>query len=226
MRSAYPRFADKVTAVMNGADPEDVPLERPWTFDRFLCVHSGTIYLDRMPVALLKAARRTIDALSLSPAEFGVAFRGVVDESLQGPLRDLVESLALTDYVQVLPRVAREEAMRWTSEAQLCIVLPQDSRMALPSKVFELAQLPSWLLVFAPADSATATALIGTEAVVVEPHDDTTASKAMIACVSQFRERVRPRPVDVKGAMQRSTQVDILEARLRQIVDRKQATHA
>ncbi len=218
MRSAYPDSAAKVVAVMNGADPDDVPAEQPWNFERFLCVHSGTIYLDRMPVALLKAARHVIDTLSLTPAEFGVAFRGAVDESLQRPLAALVDSLGLGEYVQVLPRVPREEAMRWTAEAQLCVVLPQDSLMALPSKVFELAQLPSWLLVFAPNDSATATALRGLSASVVEPDDVEGAAAAILEAVQQFRQRARPRPVDAAGAMQRSTQVDKLEARLEQIV--------
>jgi glycosyltransferase involved in cell wall biosynthesis len=218
MRAAYPECADKVVVVMNGADPEDIPSQQPWSFERFLCVHSGTIYLDRMPEALLEAARRVIDELSLTPAEFGVAFRGVVDESLQRPLAALVDSLGLIDYVQVLPRVPRDEAMRWTAEAQMCVVLPQDSRMALPSKVFELAQLPSWLLVFAPDDSATATALRGSSALVVEPADVAGASDAILAAVRQFRQRLRPQPVDASGAMQRATQVDKLEARLERIV--------
>jgi hypothetical protein len=218
MRSVYPECAGKVIAVMNGADPEDVPAERPWIFDRFLCVHSGTIYLDRMPIALLRAARQTIDVLSLTPDEFGLAFRGVVDESLQGQLRALIESLDLQEFVQVLPRVPREEAMRWTAEAQLCVVLPQDSRMALPSKVFELAQIPSWLLVFAPNDSATATALRGTTAFVVETDDVAGASAVMLEAVQQFRNGIRPTPVDATGVMRRVLQVDKLEERLHRIV--------
>jgi len=122
----------------------------------------------------------------------------------------LVESLNLTPYVEILPRIARQEAMRWTASAQLCVVLPQDSKMALPSKVFELAQLRSWLLVFAPGDSATATALRGTSAFVVEPEDEVAAAEALHKAIVAFRAGQRPAPVDLQGAMLRERQAQKL----------------
>ena len=214
MRREYPGAASRIVYVMNGADPEDIPETPDWSGDRFMCVHSGTIYLDRMPIALLRAARTVIDRLSLSPREFGIAFRGVVEDRMQQQIVQLVESLDLTPYVEILPRIERKEAMRWTASAQLCVVLPQDSKMALPSKVFELAQLRSWMLVFAPSDSATATALRGTTAFVVEPEDESAATDALLQAIAAFRAGDRPVAVDLEGAMLRERQAEKLHGYL------------
>ena len=132
-------------------------------------------------------------------------------------MMQLVRSLNLESYVEVLPRVGRVEAMRWTAAAQVCVVLPQDSRMALPSKVFELAQLRSWLLVFASPDSATASALNGTGATVVAPTDERGATAALHRAILAFRAGERPPRADSAGLMLRSQQVEKLQAHLDRI---------
>lgn len=217
LQKAYPKIANRIIHVMNGADPEDIPETPDWTTERFTCVHSGTIYLDRMPVALLRAARIAIDQLSLSTREFGVAFRGVIEERMRVEISELAASLDLSAFVEILPRIDRQEAMRWTALSQMCVVLPQDSKMALPSKVFELAQLRSWMLVFAPEDSATSTVLLGTSATVVGVTDATGAADAIINAILAFRSGIRPEAVDRDGTMLRSRQAEKLRQNLVEI---------
>ena len=71
-----------------------------------------------------------------------------------------VESLArnagVEAFVRVQPRGSRAEAFAFLARAAMLVVLPQDSTMAVPAKLFDYMQFDAAVLALASAESATA----------------------------------------------------------------------
>jgi glycosyltransferase involved in cell wall biosynthesis len=168
MRARYPEAADRIEAVLNGCDDEPVPARRG---SRFVVAYAGTIYLDRDPRLLLRAAARVIAERGLEPDAFGIELMGNVESYAGESVASLAEAEGIHDHVALRPRGTRAEALDFLSRASLLVSLPQDSHMAIPSKVYEYMQFEAWLLALAEPRSATARLLAGSAADVVLPGD-------------------------------------------------------
>ncbi len=186
MRLAYPRAAERIIAVPNGHDDDPVPvLERD---PRFVVAYAGTIYLDRNPRTLFRAAAEFVRRTGVSPNGFGVEFMGDV-ASLDGvPLEQIAHEEGVGEFVRIHAARPRREAMEFLARATMVVVLPQDSDMAIPAKLFEYMRFPAWLLVFAAPESATARLLDGVDAHVIAP-DDVAAIASVLE--SRFRDYMR-----------------------------------
>ena len=95
-------------------------------------------------------------------------------------------------YVHLRPAGTRREALQFLSQAQLLVVLPQDSDLAVPAKIFDYMRCDAWVLALARRDSAVELLLRGSRADVLAPGDDPGIARLLADRVTQFRRGDRP----------------------------------
>lgn len=210
--SRYPDRADRFMTVMNGADPLRAELTSPVARSaRFTIGYAGNIYAGRDPTVFFAALARVIRDLSLTPEEIGADFLGGGDYA-----RNIVLSAAreagIAPFVTHTPRQSHREAIAFLSRATMLLNLPQHHHLAIPAKVFEYVQMPSWLLVLAEPGSATELLFRDSTADVVDPQDvDGIAERLRCRFSQHTREGgERPSPVNASGRFDRDRQSQIL----------------
>lgn len=208
MRARYPAHAERILCVMNGCDDETLPPPRRGA--RFVIAYLGTIYLDRDPTLLFRAAASVARELGLGPADLSVEFMGEAGHVRGVPTEAIAEREGIGPFFRRHPPAPRAAAMEFLAGASLLVNLHQDSRMAIPSKIFEYVRFPAWVLALAEPGSASELALRGTSALVVPPGDAPAIAAALRRCVVDFRAGKRPEPVADGSALSREAQAAIL----------------
>ena len=207
LRQAYPDLKAPTITVTNGYDEDVPPADRPRK--RFVISYAGTVYLDRDPRPLFRASSRLIRERSLSRDEFAIAFMG--EGNLDGlTIPELAEAEGLGDYIDVRPGGPRREALKFLAEATVLVSLPQDSDMAIPSKVFEYMQYNAWLLALAKPRSATALLLQDTPADVIEPGDEEALFQVLARHYDQHLRGESPPRIADDRRFSREQQAEIL----------------
>lgn len=169
MAKRYPSAAARIVAVPNGYDEDVVPPSRPSA--RFTLAYAGTIYLDRDPRPLFRAASQVIRAHRQTPETFAIELMGDV-EALDGvPIPQMAAEEGIESFVHIRKRGSRREALEFLASASMLVLLPQDSDVAIPAKLFEYMRFDASLMVLATPWSATARLLQGVDAGVVAPDD-------------------------------------------------------
>lgn len=191
MKTAYPDHAERILTIGNGCD--DDPLPDVEASPRFIIAFAGAIYLDRSPAVLFRAVARVVEELELAPEDLTVEFMGYIDP-LCG-VDELVASTRLSAFVRLIPPGTHAEAARFLAGAAMLLNLPQDSHMAIPSKVYEYMRYSAFLLVLAEAGSATERLLRETGADVVAPSDERAIADAIRARYLAWRSGHRPDPI-------------------------------
>jgi glycosyltransferase involved in cell wall biosynthesis len=189
----YPEAAGRTVAVLNGFDPE--PPSRPVDDGPFTIAYAGTIYLDRDPRPLLRAAASVVRTESLTPERFRLVFLGQAAGYGGVMIEELAAQAGLAAHVDVLGRLPRREALAVLARAHQLVVLPQDSHLAVPAKLYEYMTFPSWILAIADPGSAVAETLAGTAADVVAAGDSEPMAEAIRRCIERRRRCGRPTPI-------------------------------
>jgi hypothetical protein len=204
MRARHPARAARIRTVLNGFD--DDPLPRVGRGDRFLLAYAGAVYIDRTPEAVFAAAARVVDALSLTPDDFGIEFMGPVDMLGERPIETLAERAGIGAFVRVHPPGTRAEAARFLAGAHMLLNLPQDSHKAIPSKIYEYMRFDAWMLVLADRDSATGRLLRDTGADVVAPDDIEGIARALRSRIEAHRRGETAQPLASEETLSRRAQ--------------------
>ena len=208
----YPSLADRIVTVMNGSD--DDPLPPPRRDRTFVLAYAGTIYLDRDPRPLFRAAAQVVRELALTPDDFSIRFIGDVGNFSGVPIGEMAREAGVADFVQHGPPRPRHEAMRFLADAAMLVSLPQDSDMAIPAKLFEYVRFNAWLLVMAEPESATGRLLAGSAADVVRPTDEPGLAAVLRQRYEQHRAGIVPEPVGADGRFSRRGQAQPLLDRI------------
>ncbi len=217
MASRYPDQNDRIIVAANGFD-DDEPLPRPVRDGRFLIGFAGSVYLDRTPKLLFEAAGRVVRELGLSPADFGIELMGHHITGDEGrPIRDMAERAGIEHFVQLHPPGTRQQAAEFLARGAMLVNLPQDSHLAIPSKVFQYMRYDAWLLALARRDSATELLLRETEADVVSPDDVEGLTELLRIRYADHRAGRRPEPIAREVRFGRSAQAELLFDALEQI---------
>ena len=208
LQRVYPELAAPILTVTNGYDDEPLPAQR--AARRFLVAYAGTIYLDRDPRPLFRAAARVIRELRLNPSDFGLAFMGSAGSLGGVNVREMAAEEGVANYVELRPNGPRRDALEFLANATMLVSLPQDSDMAIPSKIFEYMRYNAWLLAFAAPESATSLLLAGTSADVVRHEDVDALARVLRRRYEQhLRGEVPPRIADDRR-FSRERQAEIL----------------
>lgn len=213
----HPGLGERIIAVLNGFDDERVP--PPSVQAAFTLVYAGTVYLDRDPAMLLAPVAELVRRDGLAPSDLQLVFVGDVESDTGAGLADVAATLGLDGFVQVRGRVSRAEAMAVLATADLNVVLPQDSHLAVPSKVYEYLRFPAWLLALAEPHSATAKTLAETGADVVRPDDRTAIIERIAERIAQRTRSGRPAPLAERAQhLSRRAQADLLFGRIAALI--------
>ncbi|MDQ6828452.1 MAG: hypothetical protein M3081_06250 [Gemmatimonadota bacterium] len=208
MQARYPDAADRIITVMNGYDDERLPRTRRDA--RFTLLYAGTIYLDRDPRLLFRAAARVIRELALTPAQFGMEFIGAADTYAGAEIVGMAAQEGIREFVRSRPPMSRAMAMQELAGATMLVSLPQDSDMAIPSKVFEYMRFEAWVLALTTPQSATAGVLGVTGADVCAPDDVDGIAAVLARRYRQFAAGEMPPRLAQDERFSRRTQARIL----------------
>lgn len=205
MRYAYPEAANRIMAVLNGYDDTAVPVvPRGRTF---VIAYAGSVYLDRDPRPLIQATARVIRNRGLKPDDIRIEFLG----ELEGrSLEDIAAAEGIASFVRQHGPVPRRAAMEFQAAASMLVCLYQDSRLAIPAKVYEYMLFDASMLVFADRDSATADLLARTEAHVVAPDDIAGIEAAIERRYAEHVAGIRPRRLAGDPRFSRRSQAAVL----------------
>jgi hypothetical protein len=208
MAVRYPWAADRIVTIQNGSDDEPVPVVAD--DGQFKIRFAGTIYLDRDPRLVFRAAAAVVRRLQLTPNEFRLEFMGEVGEFGGRSLLSIAADEGLDGFVGVQGRRPRSEATEFLAGATMLLSLPQDADLCVPAKIFEYSRFDAWILILATARSATARVFAGSGADVTDPGDVEGMSEVIAARYAEFRQRGRPRAVGYDGRFERKRQVELL----------------
>jgi len=195
MQAIYPSKRSQIIAVMNGYDEEASRFAQGE--QKFKIAYAGVVYLDRDPRLLLKAVAQVVRSLGLTPSDIAMEFMGHVQSYQNASLQSLADAEGIADYVRILGPGPRDAALAFLSRASVLVSLPQDSDMAIPSKIFEYMQFDAWILAIAQRGSATELLLRDSEADVVAPDDVEGMANALLSRFRQYRSGARPAPLSV-----------------------------
>jgi glycosyltransferase involved in cell wall biosynthesis len=210
MRGVYRSAASRIIAVPNGFDDEPLPSTPSRPGRRFTIAYAGTIYLDRDPRVLFRAAARLITDRHLTPRDFGIELMGHV-QSLDGVgIEHIARDEGIADYVRAVPPRPRREALEFLSRASMLLVLPQDSDMAIPAKVFDYMRYDAWMLALADHGSAVEQLLRPSGADIVAPDALDTLSAVLQLRYIQHLRGERPVSLSVNEHYSRRAQADRL----------------
>jgi hypothetical protein len=208
MQREYPEAKGRMIAALNGADEEVLPAQRYGR--RFTLAFAGTIYVDRDPRPLLRGARRVVDELALTPADFGIDFIGNVEGYGGVPIPEMAREEGVGDFVTVGGPRPRREALDFLAGAQMLVSLPQDGKHQIPAKIYEYLNFPAWLLVFAQPESAPDLLLRGTSADVLPLDDEARTAAVIRERYLEYRRGERPSAINADGRFSRAKQAAVL----------------
>ena len=213
MRAAYPERAGIIETIRNGCDDEPLPPAR--RDGRFTIRFAGSIYIDRDPRLVFRAAAALIRDLRLTPAQFAIELVGDVDRFAGTPTMQIAREEGVEGYVALRGLVKRHEALEFLAGATVLLSLPQDSDFAIPAKIYEYLRFDAWMLVLAHEHSATAKLLASTDADVLEPSDVEGMARALRRRYDQFQRGEIPEAAGRDGRFDRRVQserlMDLLE---------------
>jgi glycosyltransferase involved in cell wall biosynthesis len=210
----YPDATARLLTVMNGADPQPIPVVQ--RSGRFTIAYAGNLYVGRDPRNLLQAVARVSQALSLTPRDLSVEFMGG-GEFARKPIVQIASEVGAGPFVRVTPPQPHRVALEFLANASMLVSLPQYAHLAIPAKVFEYSQFDAWLLILAERESATELLFRDTTADVVEPEDVEAIAEAIGRRFEQHRRGERGRAINFDGRFDRRVQATILLDRIEQL---------
>lgn len=205
MRARYPAAAGRIIAAPNGYDEEAVPTVPHGR--TFVIAYAGTVYLDRDPRPLLRAAARVIRERHLTPDDLRIEFMG---EAEAMALERMAAEEGVEGYVRRYPQGTRRAALEFMARASMLVSLYQDSHCAIPSKVYEYMLFDAWLLALADPGSATAELLLDTDAHVARPSDLDGIAAVIERRYAEHAAGLRPRRLATNPRLSRRAQAAAL----------------
>jgi len=190
LEAKYPDARSRIVTVTNGYDED--PQLRSRHGSRFTIAYAGAIYLDRNPRMLFRAAARVVREFALSPSDFRIELMGEVDSVDGVPTLVIASEEGIDGFVGLRPPGPRREASQFLAEGSMLLSLPQDSDMAIPSKIFEYMQYDAWILALADRGSATEHLLRDSHADVVAPQDLESLTAVLRKRYLQYAHGERP----------------------------------
>ena len=231
----YPELAERTLTAMNGSDDDPLPPRK--VTERFVVAYAGSLYWDRDPRPLFRAAAVVIRELSLRPDQFAVEMMGDVRLAEGVPVEEIARSEGVADYVTLHDDDTRQRAMEFLARADLLVSLPlvvsgtgRDAEVdiTVPAKIFEYMRFDAWVLALADPGSATSQFLRDTTADVAAPHDVAGIAAVLLRRYQDRANGIMPRAIE-DGRFSRRTQglrlLDALEPYVAAVESRRDRTH-
>ena len=199
--SRYPlENQNKFIVITNGYDREDFQFEAPHAplLDRskFNIVHTGTLRNFRSPRNLLIAIQQLCDEGSIDKRSIKVHFVGLLGKFNDGcTLQDYIEDFNLSEVVEEIGFVSRDDAFRYNFEADVLLliigIIPREKLQTygLSGKIYDymLAQKP--ILSLAQKGGATHALLVKHRiGMVADPADEQDIKRKLLEMYRMWEE--------------------------------------
>ena len=142
--------------------------------------------------------------------QFRIEFMGEVARFDGVSLANMAAEEGIADYVRLHATRPRAEALAFLARASMLVVLPQDSNLAIPAKLFDYMRYNAWLLAITNAGSATAGLLPGSAADVVTRDEANAIAEVIERRYAEFNAGMRPQPLAVDSRFTRRFQAERL----------------
>lgn len=206
----------RIMTAMNGWDDEPLP-SAVWPA-QFRVVYAGVIYMDRTPRPFFRAVSMVQQELGLTPENFEIRLIGDVQSHDGTDVRQMAREEGIERLVRVIPPMPRREVLKEYAEAALLLSLPQDSEMALPSKVFEYMRFPAFVLAQSSPASATGSLVLEAGGHSLMPKELDATAQVLRHAFGEFRAGRRPEPLAREGRYSRANEAAKLFAALDALV--------
>jgi hypothetical protein len=208
MQRTYPDQLQKIISVTNGFDDDPIPSANHGP--GFVLAYTGSIYIDRSPRNLFRAVRRVADELDLGAPDLRVELMGEMAPIDGVTMAEMARMEGVESLLRIHPPENQMGVEALLARAALLVSLPQDSHMAVPSKIFEYIGYPAWVMALAECESATGLLLAGTSADVVPPEDVDGIATVIREHLLAYLDGVRPDPIATDPRLGRRFQAQIL----------------
>ena len=193
LQKEYPaNISSKIALNYNFFDPAEYPVSKGGFGDGcspFIVSYVGAMYMSRGPSAFLSGLRLFVDREKLSPRDVRFCWVGVVAGI--NNVRQMIESLGLSEYIDAQGQVPHDEALKLLCKSHLALILQSpDDLIHIPGKLFEAmgARVPV-LLLSNPCEVAEI--VERTHAGRVCPHDSETVSMVLAELWQRHRQGFR-----------------------------------
>ena len=194
LQKVYPKAASRIVTVMNGYD-EEQGVEVGQSNSKFTIAYAGSIYLDRDPRNLFAAVGQLVTKLKLTEDDLSIELMGDVMSFAGIPTKQLAAAAGIDGFIRLYESRPRRQALAFLARATVLVNLPQDSDMAIPSKIFEYMQFNAWILAIERPGSAVESLLRDSEADIVEPNDVEKMVLLLERRYKQFRNGIMPKSI-------------------------------
>jgi glycosyltransferase involved in cell wall biosynthesis len=188
---------ERVFAIPNGYDPEDIPSLVPSLFaDKLTITYAGTVFRLTSPTGLLKAVRKLHERTPELARLLRVRFIGRIVETEQAAFEGL-QALG----VECVGYLAHEEMMKEVLRSHLLLCLLDDvagAERIYPAKVFELMALQRPCLTLAPEGALADLVRQHRLGVLLPPRDEEKIAEYLAGLLRDYRDGkapVQPPPV-------------------------------
>lgn len=154
MKADFEAFADKITVIPNGFDPDDIPAYSPESSEYFELVYTGNLKVNQDITALWKAIKELRSA-----QHFAKYFRLVLVGNKSQNVLDSIHEYGLVDMLKSKPYVKHSEAVAIMQRANmLYLPIPQSAGNAkiITGKIFEYLASRTPILAIGPREGNAA----------------------------------------------------------------------
>ncbi len=188
-----------VEVIFNGYDETDVRAASVSRNNKFSISHIGTFMANRNPEALWQALAELMAEFAGFKDNFQMTLIGKTDAFIIHQL----EKYQLMPYVEVLPQVTHQEAIRRQQQSQVLLITVNktgDSKGMVTGKVFEYLVSGRPILAIGPTDGDLAAILKETSTGVISNFDDKTSMKSQIKTFYEHYQKgtLRATPINIE----------------------------
>ena len=221
----HPEAAGRIATVLSGFDADRIEESGERT-DSFSMVHVGSVDPTEDALhCLLRASRRIVRSLGLTPDDFRIEFLGDVSGDALGAFEALAREAGVGDYFEVQGALPRPRALRRASQAAVLLNLPQRSGLCIPAEIYEYLRMDGYILALQNPDTATARLLDGTDSDVVEPGDVEAVARVVRNRYQAFAKGQLPPSAPPDPDLAREAQAEKFLRLLAEHLDRGASAH-
>jgi glycosyltransferase involved in cell wall biosynthesis len=179
LSSRFPQVPDKFAAIHNGYDPEEFLGIATEKEKLFTISYLGSLYHHRDPEPFIHALSELINAGEIPRDGIVVRFVGQCDETKGVPLQTVAAKYGLSENIEILPWLPRQQALEIMARSHVLLLLAEDQPLQIPGKIYDYLGVGSDMLAVS-GEGATADLLAETAAAVLVRPGDQEALKSAI----------------------------------------------
>jgi Glycosyltransferase len=163
---------NKVYTITNGYDESDFEGIKSHKNDKFTIVHSGSLYLSRVPFTFINAVDNLIDKKLLDKNHVQIIFAGKNENIIEQKVMDICKNKDIIDFKGYLPHNESINLIMSASVLLLTLGNKEKAKAIFPGKIFEYLRCKKPIISLSPKDSVVDILLEETKCGINVEYDD------------------------------------------------------